>query len=920
MRKLILSLLISFTVITVSAQKLSVYFPYYRSTQQVDAIQYDKVTDVIYAFAKPTQTGGTEILGPAIFNALRLKCVENSVPFELSIGGWGLSDNFSTIAANATLRNTFAQHCANLCTQYGLAGIDIDWEFPSPSEVDNVNLLLEAIQTALSGISTPQNKITLSVAVGGDQGHANYFKAGFSDFVDYVNIMAYDAPVGTWGNHASMEFMQSAIELWVGMGVPKSKMLVGVPFYGRCAGEASYADISAPNPSAAFVTDTYNGYCYNGKPTLIAKTDTAMTIGCAGIMVWEVSHDRSDQYSLLSVIDSTLEKYECAVPDLEMETVYTNCFSDKTLFVSNVSAAAGRTFSWAADGVLLYAGSENSFETNILGQFVLTVEEDGCTKTINFEVNRTIDLSSIPSSIVLCNPGIDSIESPYKLQDGFKTIWEFNSEVINSNVDAQEVLQVGDYTLTVSAPWCPSVDKVVQVTSSGIVVENKSACENEIGHFYAENADKDLVWYYAQHDEQSFFEGDTLVYVMSVSDTLFYEEKNDLVTHIFTESESGFNQNSSFYGTKFTISNGAHLSSLEFTTIAAGTVGISVIDDSFNDVHSTSINATSGQNTMAVDWDFGPGTYFITCTEAPAGQLKLYSTYTANNVTKGDVTLHSGVYNSFAAPQYNDKSEYFGFFREITFESGEAADCGRKAVVITANECNTCVSGNFSLNNILLTYGDPAVKVNPNYQGVNDLYFYSNGGVVSFTNDFAKPLKVGSTSYFVAEICNGDTIQTVSAQILVQKAILVVKAINDTIEINEALPTSIGIQYSGFKNGDTENVLQDLPIFTQSTDGSSVGEFVYNNAQNAKADNYNISYNTGRLVVLDATSIDKESAEGNRILHTVTGKKLKMIKQGLVLAYSVNGKRLWMKNFEVGLHAISPKVFVLMMANGTILK
>ena len=210
---------------------------------------------LFYAFAKPTASGGSEILGPNIFEALRLKCAQNSVPFHLAMGGYGLSDNFRVIAADENLRNTFAQHCAALCTQYGLAGIDIDWEFPSPSEVDNVNLLLEALQTALGAISTPQNRIALSVTVGGEQGHANYFKSGFSDYVDYVSIMAYDAPVGTWGHHSSMAFMQNSISVWEGMGVPNSKMLVGVPFYGRCAGESSYADISASNPSTAFISD-----------------------------------------------------------------------------------------------------------------------------------------------------------------------------------------------------------------------------------------------------------------------------------------------------------------------------------------------------------------------------------------------------------------------------------------------------------------------------------------------------------------------------------------------------------------------------------------------------------------------------------------------------------------------------------------
>jgi GH18 family chitinase len=920
MRKLLISLIFLSVSLLSFSQKLAVYFPYYRSSQQVDAIQYDKVTDVIYAFAKPTASGGSEILGPAIFDALRIKCDQNSVPFHLAMGGYGLSDNFRVIAADANLRNTFAQHCASLCTQYGLAGIDIDWEFPSPSEVDNVNLMLEALQSALAAISTPQNPIALSVTVGGEQGHANYFKAGFSDYVDYVSIMAYDAPVGTWGHHSSMDFMKSAINVWEGMGVPTSKMLVGVPFYGRCAGEASYADISVSNPATAFMSDTYNGYCYNGKPTLIAKTDTAMNMGCAGMMVWEVSHDRSDQYSLLSVMDGALEKFDCAIPELLMDEVYTNCNTASTTFMSNAPESSGRVFNWYANGNLLYSGSENSYTTNAVGNFELIVEEDGCLKTVSFIVNQTMDLSALPPSIILCNPGIDTIFSPYIFNEGYKTLWEYNGNLVAENVDFLEVLQAGVYKLSVMSSICPMVEKNIQVTHSGLLVGSQTNCEGKVLELFAGAGDIDLQWFYGKNDNQAFFQGDTLYHVLSESDTLYYEEKSTLESHKFTEIESGFNQNSSFYGTKFSVWSSAHLSSFELSTIAGGTVGVSVLNENLATVFSTSITAVNGKNVVSVDWDFTEGTYFLICSEAPAGQLKLFSTYSASEIVKGNVTLHSGVYNSFSAPAYDGKSEYFGFFREITFESGSNPACGRKAVVLTAEECNNCVQGDFSLNNILFTYGDPAVKVKPNYQGVNDLYFYSHGGVVSFTNDFARPLKVGSASYFVAEICDGDTIQIVSAQILVQKANLTIISVNDTIRHNDALPANITIKYSGFKSGDNENDLLQLPQFVQTTDGTVVGEFDYIKTQDAKAGNYNLAYDIGKLVVTSTVGINKTLANSNYLLHTSNGKKLRINKASYIIAYATNGKMLWQKSFEKGEYFVDNEVFVLVDSKGEILK
>ena len=48
----------------------------------------------------------------------------------VSIGGWSLSDAFPKLAASAPGRRNFAKNCVGLVREYGLDGVDIDWEFP----------------------------------------------------------------------------------------------------------------------------------------------------------------------------------------------------------------------------------------------------------------------------------------------------------------------------------------------------------------------------------------------------------------------------------------------------------------------------------------------------------------------------------------------------------------------------------------------------------------------------------------------------------------------------------------------------------------------------------------------------------------------------------------------------------------------
>ena len=50
----------------------------------------------------------------------------------LSVGGWG-ADGFSQGSRTAQNREKMAQSAAELVKEYGLDGIDIDWEYPCSS-------------------------------------------------------------------------------------------------------------------------------------------------------------------------------------------------------------------------------------------------------------------------------------------------------------------------------------------------------------------------------------------------------------------------------------------------------------------------------------------------------------------------------------------------------------------------------------------------------------------------------------------------------------------------------------------------------------------------------------------------------------------------------------------------------------------
>ena len=157
-------------------------------------VKPEYVTHINYAFGYVQGT----FRGIGISNEERLRSVvalkkqASHLKVLLSIGGWG-SGNFSEMAADADNRLAFAADCKRVIDEFGLDGIDIDWEFPtsnmagissSPDDTRNYNLMMRDIRQAIGS-----NKLlTLATVCSAD--YIDF--EGVMPYIDFVNIMAYD--------------------------------------------------------------------------------------------------------------------------------------------------------------------------------------------------------------------------------------------------------------------------------------------------------------------------------------------------------------------------------------------------------------------------------------------------------------------------------------------------------------------------------------------------------------------------------------------------------------------------------------------------------------------------------------------------------------------------------------------------------
>lgn len=259
-------------------------------------IPYDKLTHINYSFLTPKADG---TFNP-INNSWKLKLiVQNAhakdVKVLISVGGWGWDKEFETVAADPSLRGEFVRNLKSFVDEYQLDGADVDWEYPDAGEsAQNFLVLMQELRAAM-----PDKLFTTAVVSHGENG-LGILPETFELF-DFVNVMTYDGP-----DHGSMEQFERGLLFWSERGLPREKIVMGIPFYGDP--NYAYSKMVQEDPSAAQndLFDFYGKeYHYNGIPTVQAKTHIAME-QAGGIMFWTLDYDAQGEYSLVNAIYRTV--------------------------------------------------------------------------------------------------------------------------------------------------------------------------------------------------------------------------------------------------------------------------------------------------------------------------------------------------------------------------------------------------------------------------------------------------------------------------------------------------------------------------------------------------------------------------------------------------------------------------------------
>ncbi|XP_028131818.1 probable chitinase 10 [Diabrotica virgifera virgifera] len=162
------------------------------------------------------------------------------------------SHRFSNMVSNARKRMNFIQSVISFLNKYDFDGMEVHWDYPGAEEsggqITDKEFLALFLEETAEIFRQKKWELVLSAPASRFKIEDGFDPMKVGDIVDFVNVQAYDFHLEreAVADHPANLFARPednglniflsvdyAVQFWLRKGLPSSKLILGIPFYGR---------------------------------------------------------------------------------------------------------------------------------------------------------------------------------------------------------------------------------------------------------------------------------------------------------------------------------------------------------------------------------------------------------------------------------------------------------------------------------------------------------------------------------------------------------------------------------------------------------------------------------------------------------------------------------------------------------------
>ncbi|MBK8808051.1 MAG: hypothetical protein IPO21_15970 [Bacteroidales bacterium] len=218
----------------------------------------------------------------------------------------------------------------------------------------------------------------------------------------------------------------------------------------------------------------------------------------------------------------------CQIPNLG--DTKSLCGASSVLINTNVSPI-NRTFAWYRGTTLLTGETSANLTATQAGVYKVVADSAGCINTAQLTVSSVLEIE-LGNNFELCSPSLVTLHAGSASVPNVSFVW--NTGETNESID---VISAGEYSVSVSAPGCPTVIDKVTATSSLLNVSGDQLASAGVANISV-NETGTFKWYDAVTAGTLLHTGTDYSPTVTATQLFYVEDANGITDIIGNTSKS----------------------------------------------------------------------------------------------------------------------------------------------------------------------------------------------------------------------------------------------------------------------------------------------------------------------------------------------------------------------------------------------